>query len=95
MKWEWNKLGKIKRSPYSPAVFKHGCLLETSGVLEKKINTWVFIFYKKFQDNSDMHLDFKKWLQVFVLNSSFDATDFYYFSVDQSWYNGIMWVMVI
>ena len=46
-------------------------------------------FSKKFQDNSDMHLDFKKWLQVFLLNSSF-ITDFYYFSVDQSWYSGIV-----
>ena len=36
-----------------------------------------------------MHLDCKKWLQVFQLNGSFDDTEFYYFSIDQSWYNGI------
>ena len=36
-----------------------------------------------------MHLDFKKCLQVFLLNGSFSDTEFYYFSVDQSWYNGI------
>ena len=48
---------------------------------------------KKIQDNSDMHLDFKKWLQVFLLNPSFDNTEFY-FSVDLSWYNGIKWVIV-
>ena len=39
-----------------------------------------------------MHLDFKEWLQVFLLNYSFGDTDFYYFSVDQTWYNGIKWV---
>ena len=29
-----------------------------------------------------MHLDFKKLLQVFLLDSSFDDIEFYYFSVD-------------
>ena len=36
-----------------------------------------------------MPLDFKKWLQVFLLDPSSGDTEFYYFSVDQSWYNGI------
>ena len=36
-----------------------------------------------------MQLDFKKEYQVFLLDPSFDNTEFYYFSVDQSWYNGI------
>ena len=49
-----------------------------SEALEKKSNIWAFVFFKKFQDNSGMHLDFKKWLQVFLLNSSFDDIEFYY-----------------
>ena len=36
-----------------------------------------------------MYLDFKKWLQVFLLDPSFVDIEFYYFSVDQSQYNGI------
>ena len=36
-----------------------------------------------------MHLDFKKWLQVFLLDPIFGDKEFYYFSVDQSWYNDI------
>ena len=51
---KWNKLDK--RSSYSPVVFKHDCSLETYLEL-----TWTFVFFKKCQDNSDMHLDFKKW----------------------------------
>ena len=35
-----------------------------------------------------MYLDFKKWLQVFLLNASLGDIEFYNFSVDQSWYNG-------
>ena len=35
---------------------------------EKKSNAWAFVFFKEFQNNSDIHLDFKKWLQVFPLN---------------------------
>ena len=56
---------------------------------KKKRNTWAFVFFKKFQDNSDMHMDFKKWLQIFLLNASFYDIEFYNFSADQSWYNGI------
>jgi len=41
-------------------------------------------FSKKSQDNSDMHLDFKKRLQVFLLDPTFGDREFYYFSVDQS-----------
>ena len=37
----------------------------------KKSNTWAFVVFKKFQDNCDMHLDFKKWLQVFLLFGDF------------------------
>ena len=36
-----------------------------------------------------MHLDFKKWLQVFLLNGSFSDIEFQLSSVEQSWYNGI------
>ena len=47
------------------------------------------MFFKKFQSNSDMHLDFKKWiLQVFLLDPNL-VVMFCYFSVDQSWYNGV------
>ena len=42
------------------------------------------MFFKKFQGNSDMRLDFKKLLQVFLLDPSFGDIEFYYFSVDQS-----------
>ena len=66
-----------------------------SGALEEKSSIWAFLFFKKFQDNSDVHLDFKKWLQVFLLNGSFDDIEFYYFSVDQSQYNGIKWLVDI
>jgi len=31
-----------------------------------------------------MHMDFKKGLQVFLLDSSFGYIEFYYFPVDQS-----------
>ena len=50
-----------------------------SGALEKKINTGAFVFFKKFQDNSDMHLDFKKLLEVFLLNDSFGDKGFNFF----------------
>ena len=67
-KIKWNKLEKSKRSWYSPVIFKHDCSLETFLELWKKnSNTSAFVFFKKFQGNSDMHLDFKKWLQVFLL----------------------------
>ena len=42
----------------------------------EKSNTWAFVFFKKFQDNSDMHLDCKKWLQIFLLNGSFGDIQF-------------------
>jgi len=32
----------------------------SSGRKKKNSNVWPFVFFKKFQDNSDMHLDFKK-----------------------------------
>ena len=71
-------------------MFKHGYSLETSLEFwpKKTISTWVFVFFKKLQDNSAMYLDFKKWLQVFLLNASLGDIEFYNFSVDQSWYNG-------
>ena len=34
-------------------------------------------------------MDFKKWLQVFLLNGSFSDTEIQLFTVEQSWYNGI------
>ena len=51
----------------------------------KESNLWAFVFFKRFQDSSDMHLDFKKWLQVFLLNHSFGDIAFYYSLVDQLW----------
>ena len=43
-------------------------------------NAWAFVFFlKKFQYNFDIHLNFKKWLQIFLLNGSFTDTEFYYF----------------
>ena len=36
-----------------------------------------------------MHMDFIKWLQVLLLNGHLGDMEFYCFSVDQSWYNGI------
>ena len=64
---EWNKLDKSKRSSYNSVVFKHDCLLETYQELwrKKKKQYLALYFFKKFQDNFDMHLDFKKWLQFF------------------------------
>ena len=56
---------------------------------EKKKQYLGILFFKKFQDNSEMHLGFKNWLQVFLLNGSFGEIEFYNFSVDQSWYSGI------
>ena len=50
----------------------------------KKSNTWAFVFFKKFQDNSDVHLDFKKWLQVFLLNGSFGDIEFYFSSFKEA-----------
>ena len=38
----------------------HTLIKSMSGALAKNSNTWAFVFFKKFQDNSDMHLDFKK-----------------------------------
>ena len=76
---KWNKLDTSKTLSYSPVVFKHGCSLET--YLEfwrKKLYLGICIF-QKFQDNSDIHLDFKKLLQVFLLNGSFRDIEFYYF----------------
>ena len=90
-----NKLDKSKRSSYTPVVFKHDCSLETYLELwRKKAIPEHLHVSKKSQDNSDMHLDFKKRLQVFLLDPTFGNTEFYYFSVDQSWYNGIKWLVV-
>ena len=63
-----NKLDKSKSSSCSP-VFKYDCTLETWSCGGKS-NTWALVFFKKFQDNSDMYLDFKKWLQIFLLDPS-------------------------
>ena len=42
-------------------------------------NTWALALFKKFQNNSVMHLDFKKGLQIFLLNCNFSDTEFYSF----------------
>ena len=70
------------------------CSLEIFLEPWEKSNTWAFIFFKNFQVYSDMHLNFKKWLQIFLFDSSFGDIEFYCFSVDQSWFNGIKWVIV-
>ena len=54
-----------------------------SGALEKENNTWAFVFCKKFQDISNVQMDFKKWLQVFLLNGSFNDIEIQLFSVEQ------------
>ena len=76
-----------KKNPYIIQLFlnmaAHQKHIWSSG--EKKSNTGAFEFFKKLQGNSDMHLDFKKWLQVFLLNVSFGDTEFYTFFVNQSW----------
>ena len=86
---KWKKLDKSKRSSYSSVVFKHDCSLETYLELwRKKGNTQVFV-YKYiciFQKISRKFLDFKKGLQVFLLDPSFGDIEFYS-SVNQSWYN--------
>ena len=65
---KWNKLDKSKRSSYSTVVSKHGCSLETYLELwKKRSNIWIFVFFKKFQDNSDMHLAFKKMITDFSI----------------------------
>ena len=103
MKWEhwiWNrksenKLDERKRSTYGPVVFKHECLLETYMELWRKKAIPEHLYFSKINwDNSGMHLGFKNWLQVFLLDSSFGGIEFCYFSVDWSWYNGIKWVTV-
>ena len=68
----WKNLGKSKRSSYSPFVFKHGCSIETYLELWRKKAIPEHLYSsRKNQDNSYMHLDFKKWLQVFLLVPSF------------------------
>ena len=95
MKWEqwiWNRKSETNwiKDHHSPVVFKHGSSLEIYLALwRKKAIPGPLYFSKKFQENYDMGLGFKKRLQVFLLNGNFGDTEFYYFSVDQSWYNGI------
>jgi len=44
-----------------PTVFKHGCSLETYLELWRKKKQYLgFGIFQKIQDNSDMHLGFKK-----------------------------------
>jgi len=37
----------MKRSSYSPVVFKHGCSSETHLEFEEKSHTSAFVFFKK------------------------------------------------
>ena len=39
-------------------------------------------------------MDFKKWLQIFLINASLGDIEVYNFSADQSWYNNTKWVIV-
>ena len=92
----WNKVDKSKRSLYNPVVFKLVCSLDTYLELwRKKSNTWAFLFLK----NSKIILlctwILKRDYSFFKLNDSFGDIEFYYFSVDWLWYNGIKWVIGI
>ena len=81
--WIGDKLDKSKTTTYSTVVFKQGCSLETYlELLGRKNKSWTFVLFKNFQNNSDIYLDFKRWLQVFLSNGSFGDIEFYYFSVD-------------
>ena len=81
--WIGDKLDKSKTTTYSKVVFKQGCSLETYLELSgRKNKSWTFVLFKNFQNNSDIYLDFKRWLQVFLSNGSFGDIEFYYFSVD-------------
>ena len=55
-----------------------------SGSLTKKRKTQACVFFKKFQDNSDMPVDFQKQLEVFLFHSSFGDIESYCFPADQS-----------
>jgi len=63
---KWKKTDKHKRSSDSPVVFKQDCFLDFG---EKQQYLGISIF-QIVQKNSDMHLDFKKWLHVFLLSGS-------------------------
>ena len=57
MMWKkWNKLDKSKNH-HIVQLFLN---MDAHGALEKNHNTWAFLFFRKFQDNSDMHVDSKK-----------------------------------
>ena len=92
----WNKVDKSKRSLYNPVVFKLVCSLDTYLELwRKKSNIWAFLFLK----NSKIILlctwILKRDYSFLKLNDSFGDIEFYYFSVDWLWYNGIKWVIGI
>ena len=91
---KWNKVEKYKRSSYSSVGFKLNYGFKHDGSLETYLELWskkaipehlIFFFN---QGNSDMLLDFKKWLQVFLLNGSFDDNRIILFF---SWPNMIYW----
>ena len=50
---------KVKVSPVVFNMAAHQKHIQSSGE-KKKSNTWAFVFFEKFQGNSDMHLDFKE-----------------------------------
>ena len=59
-----NKLDRSKIKSKKQKIIIKSCLFRiTSGSLEKKkkkAKTWAFVFFKKLQDNSNVHMDFRK-----------------------------------
>ena len=54
-KKKWNKLDKSKRSSCSPVLFRHDCSLKDIWSFgEEKSGIWAFVFFKKFQGNSNI-----------------------------------------
>ena len=91
----WNKPAKSTRSSHSPLKKKSWLLIRNTWSSEgRKQYLSICIKKKKNQENSGMHLNNQKWLQVFLLDPSFGDIEFYYSSVDQSWYNDIKWIIV-
>ena len=76
---KWKTLDKLK-DHYIVQLFLKMAAIKTHLKLWKKKNTWVFVFFKNFRDNSNVPLDFKKYLQVFPLNCNFRNIEFYAFN---------------
>ena len=91
---KWNKLHTSRRSSYSPVVFKHDCSLDTYLELWRKKAIPEHLYFSKNFKIILICICILKSDHVFLLDPSFGDIEFYYFSVDQSWYKGIKWVIV-